>query len=94
MMIAAVTLRLYAPWARSLKDKRAVVKSLVAKLQSRFHASAAEIDAQDSHRVLVIGVAAIVANRAMADHWMDEICRFVEENCEAELLEQTRELYG
>ena len=69
-----------------------VVKSLVAKIQNRFHATAAEIDEQDTHQIIAIGVAVIVPHNAMADHLMDEISQFVEENCEAEILEETREI--
>lgn len=32
MMIAAMTFRLHAPWVHSLKEKRMIVKSLVARL--------------------------------------------------------------
>ncbi|MBR4500826.1 MAG: DUF503 domain-containing protein [Clostridia bacterium] len=91
MIIAAMTFRLHAPWAHSLKEKRMTVKSLVAKLQNRFHVSAAEIDEQDTHQIIVIGVAAIVGNNAMGDRVMDEISAFVEENTEAEILDEQRE---
>ena len=56
-----------------------IVKSLIAKLQNKFHVSAAEIDEQDTHQLIVIGVAAIVPHAAMADSLMEEISRFVEE---------------
>lgn len=92
MMIAAMTFRLRAPWVHSLKEKRMVVKSLVARIQNRFHASAAEIDAQDAHQVVVIGVAAIVPHLALADSLMDEISGFVEANTQAELIEEIREI--
>ena len=92
MIIAAVTFRLHAPWVHSLKEKRMVVKSLVTQLQNRFHVSAAEIDEQDTHQFIVIGIAAIVPHNAMADSLMEEISLFVEENCEAEILEETREI--
>ena len=92
MRIAAMTFRLHAPWVHSLKEKRMIVKSLVAKLQNRFHVSAAEIAEQDTHQTIVIGVAAIVPHNAQADSLMEEISMFVEENCEAEILEETREI--
>ncbi len=60
MRIAAMTFRLHAPWVHGLKEKRMIVKSLVARLQNKFHVSAAEIDEQDIHQMIVIGVAAIV----------------------------------
>ena len=92
MTIAVITFRLRAPWMHSLKEKRMIVKSLIAKLQNRFHVSAAEVDEQDTHQVIVIGVAAIVPHNAMADSLMEEISLFVEENCEADILDETREI--
>ena len=92
MKIAVLSFRLYAPWVHSLKEKRMIVRSMIAKLQNRFHVSAAEIEEQDTHQIIVIGVAAIVPHNAMADSLMEEISLFVEENCEAEILEETREI--
>ena len=92
MRIAAMTFRLHAPWVHSLKEKRMIVKSLIAKLQNRFHVSAAETDEQDIHQIIVIGIAAIVPHNAMADSLMDEISLFMEENTEAEILDEMREI--
>ena len=92
MDIAAITFRLHAPWVHSLKEKRMIVKSLTAQLQNRFHVSAAEIDEQDTHQIIVIGVAAIVPHRAMADSLMDELSQFVETATDAEILEENREI--
>ena len=92
MRIAVMTFRLHAPWCHSLKEKRMIVKSLVAKLQNKFHVSAAEIDEQDVHQIIVIGVAAIVPHNAMVDSLMDDVSQFVEENCEAEILDEMREI--
>ena len=87
-----MTFRLRAPWVHSLKEKRMIVKSLVARLQNRFHVSAAEIADQNIHQSIVIGVATIVPHNALADSVMDEISAFVEENCEAEVVEEEREI--
>ena len=92
MMIAAMTFRLHAPWVHSLKEKRMIVKSLVAQLQNKFHVSAAEIDEQDVHQIIVIGVAAVVPNNSLADSLMDEVSQFVETATDAEILEETREI--
>ena len=92
MIIAAMTFRLHAPWVHSLKEKRMIVKSIIAQLQNRVHVSAAEIDEQDTHQIIVIGIVAIVPHNAMADSLMDEISVFVEENAEAEILDEQREI--
>ena len=90
--IAVMTFRLHAPWVHSLKEKRMIVKSIIAKLQNKFHVSAAETDEQDTHQVIVIGVAAIAANNALADSMMAEISQFVETSSEAEILDEQREI--
>ena len=87
-----MTFRLHAPWVHSLKEKRMVVKSLITQLQNRFHVSAAELDEQDAHQILVIGVAAIVPHNAIADSLMEKISQFVESASEAEIWEETREI--
>ena len=87
-----MTFRLYAPWVHSLKEKRSIVKSLIAKLQNRYHVSAAEIDEHDTHHIIVIGVAAIVPHNAMADSLMEDISLFVEENTDAEIIDEGREI--
>ena len=92
MIIAAMTFRLHAPWVHSLKEKRMIVKSLLAQLQNKFHVSAAEIDEQDVHQIIVIGMAAVVPHSALADSLMDEVSQFVETATDAEILEETREI--
>ena len=92
MRIATMTFRLRAPWVHSLKEKRMIVKSLVAKLRNRYNVSASEIDEQDTHQIIVIGVAAIVPHNAFADSLMEDISQFVEENTEAEIIDEEREI--
>ena len=92
MRIATIIFRLRAPWVHSLKEKRMIVKSLIAKLRNRYNVSAAEIDEQDTHQIIVIGVAAIVPHNAFADSMMEDISQFVEENTEAEIIDEEREI--
>lgn len=69
-----------------------VVKSLITQQQNRFHVSAAELDEQDIHQIIVIGVAAIVPHNAIADSLMEKISQFVESASEAEVWEETWEI--
>ena len=92
MKIAVMTFTLRVSWVHSLKEKRMIVKSLVAKLQNRYHVSAAEIDEQDTHQIIVIGIASIVPHSAQADSLMDDISVFIEENTEEEFLDESREI--
>ena len=60
MAVAVMTFRLRAPWVHSLKEKRMIVKSLTTRLHSKFHVSAAESDEQDTHQIIMIGVACVL----------------------------------
>ena len=51
-----------------------------------------EVDEQDTHQIIVIGVAAIVPHNAFADSLMEDISLFVEENTEAEIIDEEREI--
>ena len=93
MIILALRIRLHAPWVHSLKEKRMVVKSLLAKLQNKFNVSAAEVGEQDIHQIIVIGLAAVAAHQAQADSIQEEIGTFVAQNTEAEILDIEREIY-
>ena len=90
--IAVLTIKLHAPWVHSLKEKRMIVKSVVAKIQNKFQVSAAEVEDQDIHQSIVIGVASIVPNHAFGDHMMDEIVNFVVQCTEAEIVMEEREI--
>ena len=87
-----MTFRLRAEWVHSLKEKRMIVKSLITRLQNKYHVSAAEVNEQDTHQIIVIGVATIVPHNAMADSLMDDISLFMEENTEAEIIDEEREI--
>ena len=87
-----MTFQLHAPWVHSLKEKRMIVRSIISKLQNKFHVSTAETDEQDIHQIIVIGIAAIIPDQGYADSLMNEISHFIEENCEAEILDETREI--
>ena len=92
MKIAAMTFRLYAPWVHTLKEKRMIVQSLIARLQNHFHISVSEISEQDVHQFIQIGAAAIIPYNAMADRLMHEVSIFIEQNTDAELIDSVLEM--
>ena len=92
MIIEAATIKIYAPWAHSLKEKRMIVKSLIAKTKNKFNVSIAEVDAQDIHQTLVLGLACVAGTVAQADSMVESILTFIEDNADAEITEVRREL--
>lgn len=59
MPVSVVTVEIHLPGARSLKDKRRIVKSLKDKIHNRYRVSIAEIDHHDLRQSSKIGIAAV-----------------------------------
>ena len=92
MEIIAIEIKMYAPWVQSLKEKRMVVKSIISKISNKFRVSVAEINTQDLHKTITIGIAAVAENHAYADSLSAAIEHFVESNTDAEILDYNVEL--
>lgn len=76
----------------SLKQKRSVVRPVIAELRRRFAVSAAETGSLDLHRRAGIGVAAVAADRAHLVEVLDAAERLVAGRPEIELLSARRDL--
>jgi uncharacterized protein len=63
MPVASLTLELRIPLARSLKDRRQVVRSLKDKLRHGFNVSVAELDEAVTWQSATLGIAAISGSR-------------------------------
>ena len=92
MIIAAATVKLYAPWVHSLKEKRMIVKSIIAKVRNRFNVSIAETDEQDKHQIVVLGIACVTNEAVLANGTLDKVIAFIEANTDAEALDIRREI--
>lgn len=78
---------------RSLKQKRSVVRPLVAELQRKFGVSAAESGTLDLHRRAGVGLAVVAADRHHVVEVLDAAERLVAARPEIELLSARRGLY-
>lgn len=92
MLVGVATIKLYASWVHSLKEKRMVTKSIISKVQNKFNASIAEVDFQDVHQTIMIGIAFVAGTASMANSTLDKIITFIEENSDAEILDIQREI--
>ncbi len=87
MTVSVITVKLYAPWVHSLKEKRMIVKSLCEKLINKFHVSVIESDAQDVHQTIIISIAFLSNNTAIADSTSEAIGAFIEQSTDAEIVD-------
>lgn len=74
----------------SLKQKRSLVRPLVAELQRKFAVSAAETGQLDLHRRAEIGIGIVAADRAHIVEVLDSAERLVAYRPEVQLLSTRR----
>jgi uncharacterized protein len=70
----------------SLKEKRSLVRPLLAELKRRFEVSVTEAEYQDQYRRTVIGAGLVAADRAHLVEVLTAVERFVAARPELELL--------
>lgn len=78
MIVGSLLLQLRLPGNQSLKGKRQVVKSLIARLHNRYNVAAAEVDDNDRWQVASIGVVCVSNNAAHANEILENVVAFVE----------------
>ncbi|GAT04342.1 DUF503 domain-containing protein [Mycolicibacterium fortuitum] len=77
----------------SLKQKRSVIRPVIAELHRKLAVSAAETGTQDLHRRAGIGVALVAADRTHVVDVLDAAERMVAARPELELLSTRRGLH-
>lgn len=78
MVVGVCTLELSMPGTASLKDKRQIVKSVIARLRNEFNISVAEVGAQDQWQWAVIGVTCVSSDRDYAQGLLSRVVNWVD----------------
>ncbi|QVQ53659.1 DUF503 domain-containing protein [Spiractinospora alimapuensis] len=94
MYVGTLTLDILLGDVRSLKQKRSVVRPIVAELQRSFSVAVAETGDQDLHRRAEIGVAVVAADAAHCVDVLNRCERVVAARPEIELLSARHRLIG
>jgi uncharacterized protein YlxP (DUF503 family) len=83
--LCQVELRL--PENHSLKGKRQLLKSVIARIHNRFNVSAAEVDEHDSWQRASIGISVVANDDRHVDQVMASVVSFIRhERLDAEIL--------
>ncbi|RKS77395.1 hypothetical protein CLV35_1081 [Motilibacter peucedani] len=94
MYVGALELDLLLGDVHSLKQKRSLVRPVLAELVRRFAVSAAEVGDHDLHRRALIGVAVAGADARHVSEVLDSCERLVAARPELDLLSARRRLMG
>jgi uncharacterized protein len=70
--VYAALIHLYLP-SHSLKGKRGIVKSIIARARQTFNVAAAEVDLQDVHGEALLGFAAVSGSRGAARKVLEQL---------------------
>lgn len=90
MWIGWLELDLLLGNVHSLKEKRSVVRPVVAEVQRRFGVSAAEVGTLDLHRRATVGAALVAPDRGHVVEVLDAVERHIAGRPEADLLSARR----
>jgi len=92
VFVGSIELDLLLGDVRSLKQKRSLVRPLVAELRRKYDVSAAEAGHLDLHRRALVGVAVVAADRSHCVDVLDACERLVAGRPEMDLLATRRQV--
>ena len=80
MTVGLLTAQLHMQGVNSLKEKRSIVKSLIGRLKSRYNASIAEVDHQNSKTSAIIAIAMVSNEAGFIDSQFESIVNFMQKD--------------
>jgi uncharacterized protein len=94
LFVGTLQLDLLLGDVRSLKQKRSVVRPIVAELKRKYDVAAAEAGYVELHRRALIGVAVVSSDAGHCGGVLDECERMVAARPEVAVLSARRRLFG
>ncbi len=94
MIVGVMKAQLHTQGVTSLKQKRSIVKSVIGRLKSRFNASVAEVDHQDSKSSAIIAISMVSNETQFINQQFDKIINFMQNDGRFFLGHIERETFG
>lgn len=93
MHVGLCKIKLRIPENESLKGKRQVIKSIIARVQNKFSVSIAEVDDNDVWQLASLGIACISNDSRHANEILSHVVDFISESrFEVEMLDYQIEI--
>ena len=92
MHVGVLTVNLEITDAMKLKDKRQVVRSLLARIRNNFNVSAAEVGELNVHTRATFGIAAVANDKAYVHGLLEKVMDLIEREPRAVVIDYVTEL--
>jgi len=92
VVVGVASISLYIQDNHSLKEKRKIVKSVIAKVQQRFNASIAEIDSNDKWQMIGLGISIVGNDRRFVNSSLDKILAYIDSLYLGEMVDSAIEI--
>ena len=88
-------IKLHLSHSQSLKDKRRIVKSIIARLRSQYNISISEVDDQDLWQLVTLGIACVSNHNQHVDETLSKVMNFIVNNYpELEIIDHQTEIFS
>ncbi len=79
MIVGVSEITLHLPDSHSLKDKRQIIKSLMARIRQHFEVAIAEVEEHDRWQLAKLGVSCVSNSSRHSDEVLSHVRRYIEE---------------
>ncbi len=93
MIFGTIELELFFPNPQSLKEKRQILKSVLARLKNSMNVSVLEMDGLDKWQSSRVGVACIGNTRVDVDRSLNQVLGFFDREPELEVTGQQKQIW-
>lgn len=79
MIVGALRIVFQIPESHSLKDKRQIVRSLLARVRNEFGVNSAEVGDQERWQIAELGFAMVSESNALVKNTLEKVADFIAE---------------
>ena len=79
MVIGVCQITLHLPDSHSLKEKRQIVKSIIARVHNQFEVAIAEVENNDRWQIATLGMSCVSNSSQHASEVLEHVQNYIEE---------------
>lgn len=92
MKILVMEIKIRVSFVNSLKEKRMILTSIKEKAKNKFNVSISEVDSQDNHKLITLGISSVSSEKDLLSNLKEKIIDYIEGNFEGEIIEVYEEI--